>query len=196
MPRYWTAIFDIPFESTEGIPCTFEHKVREYLSLRYPWVSVTDIRDIGLENISEAHTLGFARQLALTSTKDFDLLYFNNKGAVSGFKPEVYEWRKLLDHYMIGEWPSCLRLLSDCDVVGVQDAKTGTLVTSGNYWWSKSEYIRTLPDPLDNDLWAPAGMQRGQAGFRYSCELWIMQNNPRYRPIINTGIDHYIALYR
>lgn len=192
MPRYWNEMFGIRLRLANGTFCSFEEKVREYIELRYPWATIVDIRDVGLENISEAHTLRFLYKKAVDAEQPFDVLYFNNKGAVSGFTPEVYEWRKLLDRYMIEKWPTCLKLLAESDVVGVSDKKSGIAVTSGNFWWSKSEYVSTLTDPLEINNWASPTMQPGKHEFRYSCELWIMQGNRKYTTVYHTDKDHYV----
>jgi len=183
MPKYYGEVVPgsrIPFRVNQQreTSISFEQKVREYISSRYPFVNILDIRDTGEQNIFEGHTLKLIWDQC--HTKDIDLLYFHSKGVVSA-SPQVACWREILNHYCITEWPRCISLLESHDIVGVADFRTKENNTvSGNFWWSKSEYIQKLPDPLLGDV-----------GDRYAFEHWIMKASPTIAFTADTNTDHH-----
>jgi hypothetical protein len=191
MPRYWTELFGIEiFTHAVPNPINFEEKVREYINLRYPFVKIVDIRDINDFNIYEGQTISRLHYDA--QHKDFDVCYFQNKGAVSGFTPHIANWRDVLNHYIIQEWTSCVGKLKDYDLVGIADRNCSNIMLSGNFWWSKSEYIRTLPEPLasqgyiEDTNFHPLG-----SSYRYAFEHWVAKGNPKLFHIVETHVDHY-----
>jgi hypothetical protein len=183
MPRYYGELVPgsgIPFRADQhrDISIRFEQKVCEYINKRFPFVNILDIRDTGEINIFEGHTLKLLWDKC--QIEDIDLLYFHSKGVVSA-SPQVACWREILNHYCVTEWPVCVSSLKSHDVVGVADFRTKENNTvSGNFWWSKSEYIRKLPDPL-----------LGNIGDRYYFEHWIMTANPNVFFTVNTNTDHH-----
>jgi hypothetical protein len=170
----------IPFRvnGSKDVSIVFEQKVREYIGTRYPFVDIINIRDTGEPNIFEGHTLKLLWDRC--QLEDIDVLYLHSKGVVSA-SPQVACWREILNYYCITEWPKCVSSLSLCDVTGVQDLNSIEHNTiSGNFWWSKSAYIKKLPDPLHGDI-----------NNRYSFEQWIMKATPQIIYQIDTKIDHH-----
>lgn len=170
----------IPFR-INGLKTTsiqFQEKVREYIDKRYPFVKIIDIRDTGDLNIFEGQTLKLLWDRC--QTVDIDVLYLHSKGVVSA-SPQVACWREILNYYCISEWPINISLLKKYDITGVQDLRSIENNTiSGNFWWSKSSYIRKLPDPL-----------LGNIHDRYSFEHWVMQSNPLVKYVVDTKTDHH-----
>jgi len=193
MPKHWTHMWGIPFrvDQNSSIEITFSQKIQEYVSVRYPWVNILDIRDTGDTNLYEGQTLKFLYDRCCQDD-NFDVLYFHSKGTVSG-SPCVMGWREILDYYCITQWPSCLDKLKQASVVGVSDGYTNNIIMSGNFWWAKSEHIKTLPDPLRSDLYM--GDQHDfypiQPAYRYAFERWILSNNPEVFYMIDTKANHY-----
>jgi hypothetical protein len=68
------------------------------------------------------------------------------------FKNYFY-WRKFLEWGTIEHWIDCVNHLNDSDVVSCNYAPWPMKHFSGNYWWSKSEYIKKLPDLRNMDWW-------------------------------------------
>lgn len=183
MPKFYGEVSPgtrIPFRanSFKDTPILFEQKVQEYIATRYPFVNIIDIRDTGEPNIFEGHTLKLLWDRC--QLEDIDVLYFHSKGVVSA-SPQVACWREILNHYCILEWPKCISVLSHNDITGVQDLRSVENNTiSGNFWWSKSDYIRKLPDPLLGDV-----------NDRYSFEHWVMKSSPQVFYQIDTKTDHH-----
>jgi hypothetical protein len=183
MPRHYIEIVPgsgIPFRINEQKESSirFEQKVVEYINLRYPFVNIIEIRDTGEPNIFEGQTLRLLWQRC--HEENLNILYFHSKGVVSA-SPQVACWREILNYYCIDQWPNCVSLVENGDVVGVADFRTKENNTvSGNFWWSNSDYIRKLPDPLSEYI-----------GDRYSFEHWIMKANPQVTFTVNTNTDHH-----
>jgi hypothetical protein len=183
MPRHYGEISPgtrIPFRINRNKESAihFEHKIQEYIHTRYPFVQIIDIRDSGQPNIFEGQMLNLLWNKC--QNDDFDLLYLHTKGVVSA-SPQVACWREILNHYCVTEWAKCVKMLNDCDVVGVKDLhsdKNNTI--SGNFWWTHSNYVKSLPDPLLCDTYN-----------RYSYEHWIKLSAPDTKFIIDTQTDHH-----
>lgn len=85
-----------------------------------------------------------------SQTQDFYVLYFHTKGI--SHQGQIYhnviDWAKMMEYFLIEQY-SCLDLLPQYDAIGCNLSTYPLRHFSGNFWWSKSSYIRTLPDPLD-----------------------------------------------
>lgn len=193
MPRYWTEMFGIEiFTHSVPNPINFEAKVREYINLRYPFVNIRDVRDVYEINIYEGQTISMLYHDAKNSDKDYDICYVQNKGAVSGFTPHVANWRDLLNHYIINEWHNCVKHLQDNDLVGVSDRNCNNIMLSGNFWWSKSKYIKRLPEPFESQHYmADPNFHPWGPSYRYAFEHWVTRANPKLFHIVETHVDHY-----
>jgi hypothetical protein len=193
MPKHWTHMWGIPYRTNQDktVEITFSQKVQEYINTRYPWVNILDIRDTGDSNIYEGQTLKLIYEKCCHGG-DFDVLYFHSKGAVSS-SSSVICWREILDYYCITQWTKCLKLLQNFGVVGVKDAKTEDIIMSGNFWWSKSEYIKTLSDPLQSNEYMGDRSEYypNKPAYRYAFERWILSNNPSIGYMVDTKTDHY-----
>lgn len=191
MPRYWKEMFGINIYTHSVMnPINFEEKVREYISLRYPFVKIRDVRDVIEHNIYEGQTLKLLHEESANG--DYDICYIQNKGAISGFTAMVANWRDLLNHYIINEWSTCVKHLRDYDLVGIADRNCSNIMLSGNFWWAKSEYIRTLANPINSNIymqdenfhpWGPS--------YRYAFEHWVAKGNPKLYHVVQTHVDHY-----
>jgi len=98
---------------------------------------------------------------------NINILEIHTKGALK--KPHSYEWRKYLEYFLIEKYELCLDLLNKYKCVGVnqyfyftEEDKYRNLF-SGNFWWSRSDYLKTLP-PIE------------VTDDRYSIEHWIIGN--------------------
>lgn len=171
-------------------PVDFWILVVDYLKVRYPFVKILDVRDINEPNIYEGQTLRFLHQAC--QERDIDVLYIHSKGYVSN-TAHVSAWRQILNHYTIEQWPKCLKYLQVTDVVGVKDKKTPEYMVSGNFWWSKSEYVRNLPEPVDSTTYQlHPEFQPDGASYRYTFEDWIAIERPVVYHVVDTKTDHYL----
>jgi hypothetical protein len=94
----------------------------------------------------------------------YSILYFHMKGITKLKSKPVADWRQMMSYYLIENWKRCLEILPKYDAVGTNyvDEYWGGYDPhySGTFWWSTSEYIRTLdhsyldsPDRLKREFW-------------------------------------------
>lgn len=113
-------------------------------------------------------------------SEDFNVLYMHTKGVSWQEQGKSHEsmtaWRKYMEHFCIGQWPECLAWLgTEHDAVGVQwhsmSKDTGhNGHFSGNFWWTTSRYLRTLPNIHD------VRVQSGDPE-RMKAEMWLGSNH-------------------
>jgi hypothetical protein len=192
MPYDWAETFGIFITANSNAQhrINFGDKVVEYIRTRYPFVKIINIRHTSEPNIYEGQTLALLHERC--KQVDIDVCYFHSKGIINT-NPATANWREILNHYTITEWTKCVKLLEQTDVVGVKDLRTFGLMTSGNFWWSKSSHIRTLPEPLQSNVYLPEkpDVYPGAPGYRYAFERWVMTGNPPINYTIDTQTDHY-----
>jgi hypothetical protein len=105
--------------------------------------------------------------------------YIHTKG-VSHFGKETYnnvkDWRVMMEYFLITKWLNCYNALTNVDIVGVnlllaaflvgrQDPTINLTVGphfSGNFWWTRSNYVSTHPPTFPQDDYL-------------SPEMWICQ---------------------
>lgn len=139
------------------------------------------------------HTL-----LAWSKNNDSNIMYIHTKGVSRPKNKNVWNWRKLLEEHLIHNHKNCIDKLQDYDIVGGnfidQGKKEQKILNenhcahfSGNFWWSKTSYIRTLPK-IRPDI-----IDLSKNNFYWLCERWIMLHYPnnKYYEILSTKHKHY-----
>jgi hypothetical protein len=113
----------------------------------------------------ERPTLNKLYELSLT--RDFYALYIHSKGVKhNGQNPCVDDWVDYVTYFNIHKHEECISRLSEFDAVGVNLYNyEGNIHFSGNFWWSKSTYIRKLnptigPNYTDPEFWIATGENR------------------------------------
>lgn len=113
--------------------------------------------------------------------EDFLCFYFHTKGVsicdetktfyfgcedLNHLLKSVNAWREYMEYFLFEKQQDNIKYLENYDAVGVSLSSAPTLHFSGNFWWSKSSYIKKLTNvsnlPLHN---------------RYAAEYWIGNNN-------------------
>jgi len=82
-------------------------------------------------------------------------LYLHTKGVSEKHadNENVYWWRTRMEYNLIHRYDHCLKMLDEYDIVGV--GFTRKIIGphfSGNFWWSKASYYKTLPTNSDGSL--------------------------------------------
>lgn len=198
MPMHWISTMS-GYKFVKNNPCqvrqgiTFEEKVREYINARYSFVEIVDMRDISHTNIYEGQTLKLLYDHCKTLKTNTAICYLHSKGSSSGYGNEAVGcWREILNHYIISEWKHCVTALDSYDVVGIKDLLTSDVTMSGNFWWTTSDYVNTLSDPLESNTWTTDEEKWPQSPlYRYAFEVWIMSNKPNFHYMIDTRTNHY-----
>jgi hypothetical protein len=122
--------------------------------------------------------------------------YIHSKG-ITNLTKCTNKWRKILEYATIEKYQDNFNALENgYDVSGIFWIKSN-LHFSGNFWWAKSSYIKTLPRPV-LDKWDTYNPEYGfwKTALRY--EAWIGIKNPKVNEIhisksipIGTGLYGY-----
>ena len=122
----------------------------------------------------EFEILKYMRELSIH--EEFLCFYLHTKGvsveSTKNFYPIpngvphllkcVEAWRKYMEYFLFNDVNNIINLLKEFDAVGVALIGIPTRHFSGNFWWSKSEYIKTLSKDFGN---------------RWTAEFWIGKNS-------------------
>lgn len=150
----------------------------------------------------EIPTLIELKQSCDNSEEEFYVLYLHHKGVTNAGNSCVDDWRHLMSHFCITEWRSCVnKLESGSDTVGVNWRQDPYPHYSGNFWWAKSSYIKTLPE-----LVMPAQVQyKSQINiklpphypyaYRFDAEFWIGTKSANAYNMHESTINHYHYRY-
>jgi hypothetical protein len=117
-----------------------------------------------------------------SSIEDFEVLYIHTKGVRKPNNSNVVSWTNYLIYFNIEKWSACCNLLQEYDCVGVNLLAEPKPHYSGNFWWSKSSYIRQL-QPCKQDTY-------------YSPEYWIGTVSAGKKAALwNSKCRHYLIPY-
>jgi hypothetical protein len=112
--------------------------------------------------------------------------YIHSKG-VTSLSKQVNRWRKVLEYGVIERWRDNIDALNaKYDVSGICWDLFGNHF-SGNFWWAKSSYIKTLPKPVI-EKWSKQIIpinSHWSSRFRY--EGWIGLENPKFNNLYNNN---------
>lgn len=126
--------------------------------------------------------------------EDFNILYLHSKG-VTGIARclklnlahdyvRYFYWRQYLNWAVIENWKICLDAINKgYDLASTNFMTSPVSHISGNMWWSKASYIRTLPDPSEIDWFSQMRELSDDYGFKYRAifrhrdEMWITSKN-------------------
>lgn len=147
-------------------------------------------------HLYEIPTLQYLQDLS--KNQEFLAWYIHTKGIFSEKttnKINVTAWRRMMEYFIIKEWDKCVKIIrqSGCDACGIEIRKTFKKLIlpekprhhfSGNFWWSKSKYVRTLPNITE--CWNTNNKNR------FIAEAFIgMSPFPRLWSFYNSGADLY-----
>jgi hypothetical protein len=130
---------------------------------------------------------------AMTDNEEFNICYLHLKGLSRLGDTRVTDWRNFMEYHTIDRWEDCVEKLENgYDLVGTNIIEKPWLHSSGNFWWSKSSYVKKL-DPLihpENYLWGTPSKLTGAildgGNFRYDHEAWIGSGNPTWFEIASS----------
>jgi hypothetical protein len=87
-----------------------------------------------------------------------------------------------MTRHVIANWRQCVQDLEQgFDAVGVHYMEPpatppGQRILAGNYWFAKSDYLRTLPSIMERDRIKVSGLKHPDS--KYEAEVWL-GNGPR-----------------
>jgi len=116
--------------------------------------------------------------------EDFNVLYLHTKGVSKPGNKNISSWTSYMCYFNIYKYKECLEILKNNDTVGVnlQDLPGQKCHYSGNFWWSKTDYIRKLSKCIYYNYNAP--------------EFWITENKiGNYVSLWHSKWKHYKKIY-
>lgn len=132
---------------------------------------------------------------ATLGDEEFNVCYLHLKGLSRLGDQRVIDWRNFMEHYTIDKWEENVAKLDEgYDLVGTNIIEQPWLHSSGNFWWSKSSYIKNklsaLPNPEKDIKWGTPSPYTGAildgGNFRYDHEAWIGTGEPKWFEIAKT----------
>ena len=112
------------------------------------------------------------------------LLYIHTKGSSIHFTDMINDWINLMTYVNIDRHETCLEYLKEYDCVGCNYDSIPEKHFSGNFWWSKTDYICKL-DRIDQLI-------------RHAAEFWLCGDNsrhPKVKSLHDSNINHYKVRY-
>ena len=133
-------------------------------------------------SLYESFTINQLREDAIG--EDFYCLYLHTKGVTRVGNIFVESWVNYMCYFDIYKYKICIDLLDTNDTVGVnlQDKAGEECHYAGNFWWSKSNYIRKLEICSNVNYNDP--------------EFWLTKNkNGKYTSLWHSHCPHYQYTY-
>ena len=100
------------------------------------------------KNLYEKFAINNYKKYITNTNNDYYLYYFHTKGLsrINTVYNHFICRRKILNYYTLEKFKINIELLSKYDAVGCSLSLYPKMHFSGNFWWSKSEYLNTLQD--------------------------------------------------
>lgn len=127
-------------------------------------------------------TINKIKEFVDNNEEKYNILYFHNKGTRNAGNKSVTEsWREMMEYFLIDNGTHCINSLDYYDTIGCNILnKNEELISnisnkhcyhySGNFWWSKSEHIKTL------DILDVMKTKEEREKKRFQCENWLLSN--------------------
>lgn len=101
------------------------------------------------------------------------------------FWEKIRAWRVMLEFFIFTKWRVAINALNNgYDAYGCyQWPPDDYKMFSGNFWWTTSDYVQTLPELEDAVI----------AQNRFYSEQWIFESNPHVYSLFETIVDLYFV---
>lgn len=129
---------------------------------------------------NEIKTLNKLRQFSIDN-EDYKILYIHTKG-VCNKNDNIDSWRQYMSFYNITNYKTMIDKLQFFDVCGIDYREYPQKHYSGNFWWSKSEYIKTLDLPINTYSCLTE---------RHKSEFWICSKTDNCYSAFDCGVNVY-----
>lgn len=114
------------------------------------------------------------------------VLYLHSKGVTKPGDERVADWRRMMEHFLVGGWRRCVELLDGQDLVGCNWRAEPRPHFSGNFWWARADHLLRLPESVGPEYCDP--------------EFYVAAPPPGHAPpgvvcLHESGVDHYKTSY-
>lgn len=127
------------------------------------------------------------------------VMYIHGKGVSrTKQKNNVWGWRKMLEYFIVESHDKCVSNMKNIDTLGGNVCIVGRKADdlgrpghgmhySGNFWWSRASYIKSLPrirEDIRLDI---------NGNYYKQCEYWLLSSFPNMRcgVVFKTDQPHY-----
>lgn len=185
-----------------GINGKSSERVYQFVK-NYNWINVIEVSNT--DEQYEGFTLKHLHQHSLNDTYE-KIGYIHTKGIsfLSGDRDHdpnrpgvrdssqdktlisINSWRHFLECGCVDMWKRNVDILDNYQTSGVNFSASPWPHYSGNFWWARSDYIKTLEDPIKR-----MNVKNGWADRRLSFESWIGIGNPKAHSIKNILFQAY-----
>jgi hypothetical protein len=133
----------------------------------------------------EFFTLNLLKNESDSLNINHKILYLHTKGVTAGNNLAIRDWRVYMTYFLVNRYIYCVNSLTIYDACGVDYEKLPAPHFSGNFWWSNSEYIKTLPkiEEISNPL------SHKILTLRHNAEFWIGMGKGSLHSLNNSGIN-------
>ncbi len=174
--------FDFPYILNVGISLAEENK--SIYNLLTKFENVRDIRGRGNEFV----TLELIQKDVEKFADSDYILYFHTKGASKQENTNVTSWRHLMNYFNIEKTRNVFKLFekTDFNTYGCLLTDMIRLHYSGNFWWMKGSYAKTIQITKDKRN-------------RFNAETDYIQNGidwKPYSPYNSETTNHYQVLFK
>jgi len=134
-------------------------------------------------NLDEYETGTINRLHDNALSEDFYVLYMHTKGCKhNNNNININDWVEYLLYFNVDHYKKCMEQLINNDTVGVNLQYNPATHYSGNFWWSKSSYLKKLDKCIHSCYNSP--------------EFWLTDRNiGNYVSLWNSNVNHYHERY-
>jgi hypothetical protein len=119
--------------------------------------------------------------------------YMHDKGARDSAPSHLnyalrqWDWRRLHEYFLLEVPQGCLTALGEgrldtCGVDWLGDAEFRHGHYSGNFWWARCDWVRSLPDPF---------VDRLKKNDYRAVEYWVTSAQGRHFGCFNSDVNHH-----
>jgi hypothetical protein len=142
----------------------------------------------------EFFTLRILKERIDANLRDGATLYLHTKGVTQPLNACIDDWRRVMLHFTVLEWRDSLQALQASSACGVDYQPKPMRHFSGNFWWARDSYLRSLPSideaikqrPPRRNAWS-----RHRLSQRHMAEFWIGMGHGNLASLHQTRIDIY-----
>ena len=171
--------FDFPYILNVGISIADDNISIDYIINKFE--KIRDVRSKGNEFV----TLDLIEKDKEKFGDSDYILYIHTKGASKQDNQNVISWRYLMNYFNIEKVKNVFKLFekTEFNTYGVHYiASNNKSHYSGNFWWAKSSYLKTL------------NMSGVGKGNRFNAEVHFVQNGVNWKPYsaFNPSLNLYV----
>ena len=129
------------------------------------------------------------------------ILYIHNRGMSHDEDSPSEDWTLMMEYFVVENWRTSIHVLKDKYTCGCEMwCFESTFHYSGNFWWSRSSYIKLLPFPsfhnrhTEAELWVLMLAERGIKKEHFGI-LHRTSRNRYERGRVQSYIDRYPSQY-